>query len=248
MGVDRTENRTVGSILRAAREEKGVSLEAVAAATRIRLNFLRDLERDMFDSLPPAVYVAGFIRNHCDFLGVDARAAIEGYSLQTAEPGVKLMPDTGMPIGSGKAVSVRSLVIIVVILGALVVGTNVLYRNYQPPDPSKPPDPTVVVTTAAAARTVLPAFNAPSTTPEPTANALEFEVIAELNVNIQATIDGKIVFSGFMNQGERKRWTAAESVSLITNNAGGLRIVINGRPQDQLGRVGERLERRWEAN
>jgi cytoskeletal protein RodZ len=248
VGTDPTEKRTVGSILRATRESKGVTLEVVATATRIRLSLLRDLENDRFDSLPPKVYVTGFIKNYCIFLGVDPQAAIEAHNGQTATAGVKLMPDTGTPVGAGKAVSYRSLLLLVAVLGALVVGTNLLYRGYRSPDPSPTPAATFGSTTAAAVQTVLPAFNAASRTAEPTANAIVIEAIAEMNVNILATADGKPVFSGFMNPGERKLWTAAESVSLITDNAGGLRIMVNGQPQGQLGRVGERLERRWEAN
>jgi cytoskeletal protein RodZ len=248
VGTDLAENRTAGSILRAARESKGVTLEVIAAATRIRLGLLRDLERDRFNSLPPKVYVSGFIKNYCTFLGVDPRAALEAHNRQTTTPGVKLMPDTGTPIGAGRAVSYRSLLILVAALGVVVLGTNLLYRNYQSPDPSPTPAATSASTMAAAVQTVLPAFNAPSPTVESTANAIVFEAIAEMNVNIQAFVDDKPIFSGFMNPGQRKVWTAAESVSLITDNAGGLRIVVNGQPQGQLGRVGERLERRWEAN
>ncbi len=248
MEADPAESGTVGAILRAAREQKNINVEAIAAETHIRLNFLRDLERDNLGALPPKVYVNGFIRSYCDFLGFDPQSALDAYEKQTATPGVRMMPDTRIPVGTGRRVSYRSLLTLVVVLGALVIAINFLYRNYRSPDASTTPASTVPPADTVEVQTVLPAFNVATAAAEPQAIAIFFEVVAEMNVNIQASVDDKPAFSGFMNPGERKLWTASRSVSLITDNAGGLRITVNGRPQGQLGRVGERLERRWEAN
>ena len=249
MEADPAESGTVGGILRAAREEKNVRIEAIAAKTHIRLNILRDLERGNLGALPPKVYVNGFIRSYCDFLGVDPQSALDAYEKQTATPGVRMMPDTRMPTGTGKRLSYRSLLILVAVLGGLVIATNLFYRNYQSPDASPAPASTLTPTDTVEVRTVLPAFNvATPAAAESQGITIFFEVVAEMNVNIEASVDDKPAFSGFMNPGERKLWTASKSVSLITDNAGGLRVTVNGHPQGQLGRVGERLERRWEAN
>lgn len=248
MEADPAERRTVGAILRTAREERNVSVEAIAAGTHVRLHFLRDLERDNLVALPPKVYVNGFIRSYCDFLNVDPDDALEAYELQTATPGVRMMPDTRIPIGTGRRVSYRSLLILVAVLGTLVIAINLLSRNYRSPDASTTATSTVPPTETVDVQIVLPAFNVPTPAVDSQAIAIFFEVAAEMNVNVQASVDDKPVFNGFMGPGEHKLWTASRSVSLVTDNAGGLRITVNGRPQGQLGRVGERLERRWEAN
>ena len=248
MEADPAERRTVGAILRAARGAKNISVEAISAGTHIRLNFLRDLERDNLGALPPKVYVNGFIRSYCDFLDVDPDDALEAYELQTATPGVRMMPDTRIPIGTGRRVSYRSLLILIAVLGVLVIATNFFFRNYRSPDVSTTTVSTAPPTETVEVQTVLPAFNVPTPAVDSQAIAIFFEVTAEMNVNVQASVDDKPAFSGFMGPGEHKLWTASKSVSLITDNAGGLRVTVNGRPQGQLGRVGERLERRWEAN
>jgi cytoskeletal protein RodZ len=61
----------IGSILREAREEQGLTLAEAEEGTRIRARFLEALENNDFDVLPGAPYVRGFTRNYASFLGVD---------------------------------------------------------------------------------------------------------------------------------------------------------------------------------
>lgn len=62
----------VGPTLRAAREAKGLTLDEVEQATRIRVKFLEALEDDDFGALPSVTQARGFLRNYAQFLGLDA--------------------------------------------------------------------------------------------------------------------------------------------------------------------------------
>ncbi len=245
MRIDLNDPSTVGSILRAGREEKSVSLDELASITRIRLSILRDLEKDEFERLPSSVYLVGFINLICDALEIDPRHARDAYYRQTAIPDVELMPDTRIPIGLGRRPSYRALLVLIAILGAAVLGTNILYRTYRSPAPA--PAATVAPTPATSAPNVLPPFREASPTIEPTPDAMVLEAIADMNVNVRVTVDGRPAFSGFMNPGERRAWSAAESISLVTDNAAGLRVELNGRPLGRLGGVGQRFEGEWHA-
>ncbi len=55
---------TVGERLRAAREEKKLSLEDVAAQTRIPQRHLASIETAEWDSLPAPTYTIGFAKNY----------------------------------------------------------------------------------------------------------------------------------------------------------------------------------------
>lgn len=72
---------TPGPLLAAKRAERGLSIDQVAASTRIRPEQLRALEADDFDQLPAPVYARGYLRTYATFLGLDA------------EELVRLMPD-----------------------------------------------------------------------------------------------------------------------------------------------------------
>src|SRR4029453_13742624 len=62
---------TVGERLRAAREEKGLSLEDVAAQTRIPRRHLEAIEAAEWDRLPAPTYTIGFARSNPSFGGLD---------------------------------------------------------------------------------------------------------------------------------------------------------------------------------
>jgi cytoskeleton protein RodZ len=82
---------TVGDQLRAAREAKKVSLEDVAAQTRIPQRHLESLERSDWERLPAPTYTIGFAKSYASALGLDRteigeqlRAELGGQRLETA--------------------------------------------------------------------------------------------------------------------------------------------------------------------
>lgn len=66
-----TQGKTVGEMLRTAREEKKLSIEQVNRETRISVQTLRSLEQDDFGAFPSETYLKGFLRNYAEFLGLD---------------------------------------------------------------------------------------------------------------------------------------------------------------------------------
>ena len=70
-----TEDSTVGQRLRAAREGKGLTLEDVAAQTRIPRRHLESLENGDWERLPAPTYTNGFAKSYATVVGLD-RVAI----------------------------------------------------------------------------------------------------------------------------------------------------------------------------
>ena len=62
---------TVGSELRAAREEKGLTLEDIAAQTRIPRRHLESLEISDWERLPAPTYTTGFAKSYASAVGLD---------------------------------------------------------------------------------------------------------------------------------------------------------------------------------
>lgn len=89
----------VGQQLRAAREVKGLSLEQVAAETRIPQRHLQAMEAGDFAKLPGRTYAVGFARTYAKTVGLDSdgiaagvRAELDaqdedGYGPASFEPG-----------------------------------------------------------------------------------------------------------------------------------------------------------------
>ncbi len=61
----------IGADLRAAREERDLSLVQAEQATRIRIYYLEALETGRFEILPSPVQGRGFLKNYARYLGLD---------------------------------------------------------------------------------------------------------------------------------------------------------------------------------
>ncbi len=70
---------SIGEILRAAREQKGCSLEQIVQETNISRMYIEALEKEDFSQFPGETYVYGFLRNYADYLGLDPEKAVEKY-------------------------------------------------------------------------------------------------------------------------------------------------------------------------
>ena len=76
----------LGDRLRAAREEKKLTLEQVSEEIRIRPKYLRALEEERFEELPDFVTAKGFLRNYAGFLGLDVNEMLKIFK-SAASPG-----------------------------------------------------------------------------------------------------------------------------------------------------------------
>jgi transcriptional regulator with XRE-family HTH domain len=65
-----------GHKLRAERERRKISLESVAASTKISAQLLDGLERDDFSRWPSGIFRRSFIRAYAEAIGVDAESAV----------------------------------------------------------------------------------------------------------------------------------------------------------------------------
>lgn len=63
----------VGQRLREERIKKGLTLEQVSEATKIRASFLAAIEKSEYHTLPSSAYIQGFVKNYADFLGFPKR-------------------------------------------------------------------------------------------------------------------------------------------------------------------------------
>ncbi|MGN0728101.1 helix-turn-helix domain-containing protein [Treponema sp.] len=83
-----------GELLRAAREEKKFSMEAIEHATAITKNYIESLENERVEDFPGESYFVGFLVNYCEFLGIDKNEILQLYhakKIQEAPVPVELL-------------------------------------------------------------------------------------------------------------------------------------------------------------
>lgn len=84
--------QTIGQRLKAAREEKNLTLEKVFQAIRIRVNYLQALEDDDLSSMPSPVQARGYLRNYAEYLELDLDQLLEEVRLSGQNAGEIIAP------------------------------------------------------------------------------------------------------------------------------------------------------------
>lgn len=162
----------IGQALRLAREARGLTIEELAEATRVRASYLTALEAMNLEALPSRPFVVGYIRACAQALGLDPEAAAERFKAE--EP--VLDEPLPAPVGVRDERDPRLGIIVagaVVIIGA-IVAWNVVQRVMTESAPASPTASASVSAKALAETKAGPvALGAPlpapveSTTPAP---------------------------------------------------------------------------------
>src|SRR5262245_55704285 len=139
-----TDVPSVGERLRAAREEKGLSLEDIAAQTRIPRRHLESIEAADWDRLPAPTYTIGFARNYASVVGLDRadvadqlRAEMGGQrTATTTEVFEPADPARTMP----KSLVIGAILAVIVLVAAM---SWLRSRSLEQPDETVSNAPTV---------------------------------------------------------------------------------------------------------
>lgn len=70
---------TFGPRLRAERERRGISLETLAAVTRVSAELWDGLERNDFSRWPSGIFARGFVRDYARAIGLDADELVDEF-------------------------------------------------------------------------------------------------------------------------------------------------------------------------
>jgi cytoskeleton protein RodZ len=169
-----------GSILKVAREKRGVTLRYISSATKIPVAALEALERNDISRLPGGIFSRSFVRSYALEVGLDPDETIERFIAQFPEaapaPGhaqaeqqeEEEAHDSNQQTA---ATFVRLIVISVpVVAGLLYFGT--MTRRSAPPGAPEPnrPEPVAAAPVAAAppaVATSVPSASSRSATPAP---------------------------------------------------------------------------------
>jgi transcriptional regulator with XRE-family HTH domain len=77
--------KSVGQILREAREAKGLTVAQAVEGTRSKSQIIKALEEDDFSRFPAPIYTRGFIKIYAEYLGLNAPELISLYQAGHAE-------------------------------------------------------------------------------------------------------------------------------------------------------------------
>lgn len=249
----------VGDILQRARTRAGLSLDQVAAETRIRFTYLQAIEESRFEKLPGRVYAVGFVKTYAEFLGLDGEKIIQLLKRQSGEK-VELKPlASTLPVEEDHSlpeVKTYFIILIMIVAGltlySLAFKTNAgkqsipsvpkdlkeqvtLLSRPQPPPPLLKNKPEVVASGEAAEAGAFQ--EAPKTADRP--HPVVLKAIDNVWLEIR-TKEQKVILSRVLSKGE-EYWVPEDQNGLVMTlgNAGGLQITLDGSELPVLGRKGQ---------
>jgi cytoskeleton protein RodZ len=123
--------KTVGQIFKKNRLEKKISLKRVAAATKIRQEYLEALEEDAWEKLPSLTSAKGFLRNYAKFLGLSPLVMLAIFRRDSARDRNQkiFLPGGVKPLGKTRFSWNPKLTLITVV--AVVFFGLMVYLGYQ---------------------------------------------------------------------------------------------------------------------
>jgi transcriptional regulator with XRE-family HTH domain len=125
----------IGSALKALREQRRLSLEALADMTRVRRAYLADIEAMRLDRLPSRPFTIGYIRAYAQALGLDGEAAVERFKAEEPILDEPLRNPTGIgDTGDPRIVAiVGGVVVILVAIILWNIAQRAMLANAPPP-------------------------------------------------------------------------------------------------------------------
>lgn len=118
----------LGEALKAAREEKGLSLDDVQEITKIQKRYLIAIENGDFDRLPGHFYTRAFIKSYAEAVGLDPKELFNQYASELprseidAEPTPSRMQTRAVKSTDSKLLATLPKIIIIAVVLAVLIG------------------------------------------------------------------------------------------------------------------------------
>lgn len=260
---------TIGPLLQGARTAKGLTIEAAAAASKVPLSFIRLLEQEQFHLVPDSLYLIRFLTEYATFLGLDPKQVAAQLKDQVSS--ARRESGLSHPVSSmGSQIDLRRLAMYllpaVIVIPLIFIGLSLLSgrESAMPPDRrlELPESQGAATSLPEVATAVSPGSQAPSlstgqpdgsvsphqvTDPapqEPQGPPARYKLRAEAKEMtwIAVASDGAPRRQALLHPGETASWSANNGFVVTIGNAGGVTLMLNGRPISLKGARGQVIQ------
>jgi len=209
---------TPGKLLKAVREGKGKSLEEISSLLKIRHEYLKAIEAENYQLIHGEVFVKGYIRAYASVFGLDSDYILGLYKKQTALPKTTELPPVKKSPFVYKSYQrfVPNWIPLAFILISLLVVLFVVHKKQGSVDKIR-------------ALSVSPQESKP----------LSLEISATERTWLSVNVNSGKPEQRFLKPGEARKWTTSERFFIKIGNAGGVKVIFNGRDIGDLGSHGE---------
>jgi len=221
----------IGKRLKAAREEKGLTLDDIAAKTRVPIRHLQHMEKGEWEALPAPTYSVGFARAYATAVGLNAAEIGAQLRAQLGAAPAVAAPSYYEPADPAR-VPPRSLAIVAAIIAVLLAAGYFIWRNNAVDDvnadtvAAESPQP-------AAAPVAAPAAVAPA--PGTAAGPVVLTAISDVWLRVYEP-GGRKLYENTLKAGERFEVPAtARHPQILTGRPDSLRVTVGDKVIPPLG-------------
>ena len=244
---------SLGSVIRQARIDAGLSVDDLSERTSIRAGLLKEIESDDFTKCGGETYARGHLRNIAPHIKMDSQLLLELYeneqSIQPRRIQEMLAENNVMtnPIDK-KTISWKTLAGISLSTLALLAAVQIIISNSKTTTVS---NPEVVASESATPQPSMTAEAQPTTAATSTPSVVRDTYSSGTGVSVSVTAvranswlfvsdsNGTTLYSGQVRNGQKLNFSATTRISLKVGNAGAVDVSVNGKAAQQIGNDGE---------
>ncbi|MQY02825.1 helix-turn-helix domain-containing protein [Actinomadura macrotermitis] len=231
---------SIGETLADERHRAGLTITQVSLRTRIRETVIRGIEHDDFTACGGDFYARGHIRSIARVVGVDPEPLVRAYddahggapqplsAARAFEPERPVVFHERRTANWSAAMGLALVMLVAIGVVQLVAGDRGEHHTAQQVAVAPPASPSARPSAA------------------PTSPAPRKEVTLQVKarrgtwVNVRGD-KGKQLFTGVIDKGGSKDWTAKKKITIVIGSGGGLRLTVNGKDLGTPGHRGESL-------
>jgi transcriptional regulator with XRE-family HTH domain len=230
-------NGDFGSKLRAARDQRGMSLRQIAARTKISISVLEALERNDVSRLPGGIFSRAFVRSYAVEIGLDPEEVIQDFIAQFPHDSVTAGHPQPRQIEDYESVEsdrrIASAFLKLIAISLPIAGVVLYFGTAGRRRPVAEPaagNPVVVDPDSSRVRLL--------SEPGPAA-PLVVEVVGRGASVLTVTIDGTARRERAIAAGDRARFAAERELVVNVGDAAAVSLTVNGEPARPLGTSGQ---------
>ncbi|RCV48843.1 helix-turn-helix domain-containing protein [Marinitenerispora sediminis] len=229
---------TIGQIIAGVRAQVGYSVDELSARTSIRESVIRAIERDDFTACGGDFYARGHIRGLARALGIDSQPLIEMYDSGGVAHAPAPRTSDELRRRRARPIETPTRRRWPIVAAALVAGVGIAAAAHAWPRPADSDDKHAERAAALGAAEAAERRAAEERRAERTAVDNKPE---EVRLRLEASeptwlsvsdAEGHDLFTGVLDGGESRDWSAPQELRLHVGNVDGVRVEVNG---EQLG-------------
>ena len=241
----------IGIKLHNIRVAKNISLDTVAANTRIGKRLLLAIESGDLEELPEAFYIQALVAKFAqeiDAEGVDfiVLPSADSNVVNTASPKATRRYGFNFQLRSLHLYLLYVFLVVVSVKGITMLVERPVIINQTPKE--QPTLDAEMTQSANPLKTEKPQSAPQFVSQSSDSNSVSVGINLQERCWLKVMVDGKLAFEGTLPQGTQRQWTGKKEVTIKAGNAGGVAISFNNEQQKVLGAPGEVEEITYTVN